>query len=68
MRVSLQLQAFQQLIIPSIQKLVENMKVSFPVVLVYNTGFLQKVVKDVRSHGCTLQSKTEEWKEIAKAT
>lgn len=44
LRVSFKVQHFKQVVIPPIQKLIEDVKVPLPVVLMYYTRFFQQVV------------------------
>lgn len=48
--VSLKVQFIKQVVICSIQELIEDVKVPLTMVLVHNTGFLQQVVQDVTAH------------------
>lgn len=54
LRVPLQAQAPQQILLPSLDQLVKNVKVPLPVVLVDNAGLLQQVVDYVATNGGTL--------------
>lgn len=54
LRVPLQAQAPQQILLPSLDQLVKNVKVPLPMVLVDNAGLLQQVVDDVATNGGTL--------------
>lgn len=59
LRVSFQVQCVEQVVVPSIQKLVEDVEVPLTVVLVNYTGFLQQVVQDVSAHWCPLVTEKE---------
>lgn len=48
--VPLQAQTSQQVLLPSLNQLIEDVEVPLPVVLVNHTGLLQQVVDDVASH------------------
>lgn len=48
--VSLQIQFIEQVIVCSIQELIEDVEVPLTVVLVHNPRFLQQVVQDVTAH------------------
>lgn len=48
--VPLQAQAPQQVLLPSLDQLVEDVEVPLAVVLVHHAGLLQQVVDDVASH------------------
>lgn len=52
--VPLQAQPPQQVLLPSLDQLVENVEVPLPVVLVDHAGLLQQVIDDVASHRGTL--------------
>lgn len=54
LRVSFQTQCVKQVIITSIQKLIEDVEVPLTVVLVYYSGFFQQIVQDVTAHWCPL--------------
>lgn len=53
--VSLKVQIIEQVVICSVQELIEDVKVPLAVVLVHNAGFLQQVVQDVTAHWCPLE-------------
>lgn len=59
LRVSLKVQRVKQVVIPSIQKLIEDVEVPLAVVLVYYTRFLQQVVQDVTANWCPLWKRME---------
>ena len=50
MRVPLQAEASQQILLSSFNQLIENVEVPFPVVLVDNSGLFEQVIEDVTSH------------------
>lgn len=56
LRVPLQAQPPQQVLLPSLDQLVENVEVPLPMVLVDHAGLLQQVVDDVASHRGTLST------------
>lgn len=56
---SFEVQRVEQVIVSSIQKLIEDVKVSLTVVLVHDTRFLQQVVQDVTTHRCPLEEVTQ---------
>lgn len=55
LRVSLQVQRVEQVDVASIEELIEDVEVSFSVVLVHDSGFLQQVVQDVTSYWRSLK-------------
>lgn len=59
LRVSFKFQRFEKLIVPSVQKLIEDVEVPLTVVLMYYTGFLQQVVDDVSAYWCPLAEVVE---------
>ncbi|TNN56669.1 hypothetical protein EYF80_033096 [Liparis tanakae] len=56
---SLQAQAVQQLLLSSLQQLVEDVEVSLSVVLMHDSGLLQQVVEDVSPDRVPLPEGTE---------
>lgn len=59
LRLSFQIQRGKQIVVSSIQKLIEDVEVPLTVVLVHYTGFFQQVVQDVTAHWCPLGGVTE---------
>lgn len=58
LRVSFQFQCTEQIIVSSIQELIEDVEVPLAVVLVHHPRFLQQVVQDVSPHWCPLEEVT----------
>lgn len=56
--VSLQAQLAQQDVISSLHYLVEDVKVSFPVILMHHPRLLQQVVQDMAPDGIPLRAST----------
>lgn len=54
LRVSFQVQCVEQVIVRSIQELIEDVEVPLTLVLVHHSWFLQQVVQDVTAHRCPL--------------
>lgn len=52
--VSLQAQLVQQVVVSPLHDLIEDVKVSLPVILVHDPRLLQQVVQDVASDGVPL--------------
>lgn len=54
LRVPLQAESPEQILLAALEELIEDVEVSFSVALVHDTRFLQQVVKDVTPNGSTL--------------
>lgn len=63
LRVPLQAQAPQQVLLPTLNQLIEDVKVSLAVVLVDHSGLLQQVVDDVTPNGRALSTGQRPWME-----